>query len=117
MYRETCKHGSEGGGGPQGPPAYPVNVPTSADHLAHLDGLASGWTMWPWCQRPCFLMNRNDKKEWQAVANGLPHGSVLLCSTRTNHRQCKIQERVSAHIRATGHRVMTLSAERIAARS
>jgi hypothetical protein len=57
------------------------------------------------------------KRQWQAVANGLPPGSVLVCLTRTNHRQRKVLERVSAHMRQNGHRVMTLSAERIATRT
>jgi hypothetical protein len=48
------------------------------------------------------------KKEWQAVANGLPHGSVLVCST-TNPRQQKILEQVSTHLKSKGHRVTTLS--------
>ena len=56
------------------------------------------------------------KKEWQAVANGMPNGSVLLCST-TNPKHKKILEQVSVHLKRKGHRVMTLSAERIAARS
>jgi hypothetical protein len=56
------------------------------------------------------------KKEWQRVANGMPVGSVLLCST-SSRRQRKILEQVSVHMRAKGHRVLTLSAERIAARS
>jgi hypothetical protein len=52
------------------------------------------------------------KKEWQAVANGLPHGSVLLCST-TNPRHKKILEQVSTHLKRKGHRVQTLPAERV----
>jgi hypothetical protein len=52
------------------------------------------------------------KREWQAVANGMPTGSVLLCST-TNPRQQKILEQVSAHLTRKGHRVQTLPAERI----
>jgi hypothetical protein len=56
------------------------------------------------------------KKVWQAVANGLPHGSVLLCST-TNPRQQQILAQVSAHLQRKGHRVQTLPAERIVARS
>jgi hypothetical protein len=54
------------------------------------------------------------KKEWQAVANGMPKGSVLLCPT-TNPRQQKIFEQVSAHMKNKGHHVRTLPAERIAA--
>ena len=57
------------------------------------------------------------KKEWQAVANGLPAGSVLLCSTRTNPRQQQVLAQVSAHLKRKGHRVRTLPAERIPARS
>jgi hypothetical protein len=51
------------------------------------------------------------KREWQAVANGLPKGSVLQCST-TSARQKKILEQVSAHLKRKGHRVRTLPAER-----
>jgi hypothetical protein len=46
------------------------------------------------------------------VANGMPHGSVLLCST-SSRRQQKILEQVSTHLQSKGRRVMTLSAERI----
>jgi ferric-dicitrate binding protein FerR (iron transport regulator) len=42
------------------------------------------------------------KKEWQAVANGMPEGSVLLCSTTANRRQRRILERVSTHYEAQG---------------
>jgi hypothetical protein len=52
------------------------------------------------------------KKEWQAVANGLPHGSVLLCPT-TNPRQQQVLEQVSAQLRRKGRRVQTLPAERL----
>jgi hypothetical protein len=51
------------------------------------------------------------KKEWQAVANQLPQGSVLLCSTSTNRRQRRILEQVSTHMKNKGHRVRTLPAE------
>jgi hypothetical protein len=54
------------------------------------------------------------KHEWQAVANGLPHGSVLPCST-TSARQKKILERVSTHLKSKGRRVTTLPAKRFAA--
>jgi hypothetical protein len=52
------------------------------------------------------------KKEWQAVANGLPHGSVLLCST-TSTRQQQVLERVSDHLKRKGHQVQTLPVERM----
>jgi hypothetical protein len=51
------------------------------------------------------------KKAWQAVANGMPHGSVLLCST-TSAKQKKILKQVSTHLQRKGHRVQTLPAER-----
>jgi hypothetical protein len=41
------------------------------------------------------------------VANGMPRGSVLLCST-TNATQQKILAQVSAHLKRKGHRVRTL---------
>jgi hypothetical protein len=50
------------------------------------------------------------KQQWQAVANGMPKGSVLLCST-TNRRQRRILQQVSTHRQAKGHRVRTLPAE------
>jgi hypothetical protein len=53
-----------------------------------------------------------DKKEWQAVASGLPHGTVLMCST-TNPRQKKILEQVSAHLKRKGHRMQTVPAKRM----
>ena len=53
------------------------------------------------------------KREWQAVANGLPHGSVLLCSTRTNRRQQQILAQVATHLKRKGHRVQTVPAERV----
>jgi hypothetical protein len=51
------------------------------------------------------------KKEWQAVANGLPTGGVLLCST-TNPKHKKILEQVSAHLTRKGRRVRKLPAKR-----
>ena len=51
------------------------------------------------------------KKEWQAVANGMPKGSVLLCSTSTNRRQRRILAQVSTYMKHKGHRVQTLPAE------
>jgi hypothetical protein len=56
------------------------------------------------------------KRQWQAVTNGLPNGSVMLCPT-TNPRQQKILEQLSAHLKRKGHRVRMLPAERIVARS
>jgi hypothetical protein len=52
------------------------------------------------------------KKEWQAVANGMPTGGVLLCST-TNPRHKQILARVATHLRRKGHRVQTVPAERL----
>jgi hypothetical protein len=54
------------------------------------------------------------KREWQAVANGMPMGGVLLCST-TDPRQKRILEQVSAHLTRKGRRVQTLPAKRFAA--
>jgi hypothetical protein len=51
------------------------------------------------------------KKEWQAVANGLPKGGVLLCSTG-NRRQQRILAQVSTHMKHKGHNVRTVPAER-----
>jgi hypothetical protein len=51
------------------------------------------------------------KKEWQAVANGLPTGGVLLCST-TNPKHKKILEQVAAHLTRKGRRVRKLPAKR-----
>jgi hypothetical protein len=62
-----------------------------------------------WCRHPSFLL----KKEWQAVANGMPKSSVLLCPT-TNPKQKKILKHVSTHLKSKGHRVTTLPAKRFA---
>jgi hypothetical protein len=53
------------------------------------------------------------KRQWQRVANGMPKGSVLLCST-SNRRQQQILERVSTHLKRKGHRVQTVPARRFA---
>src|SRR5436309_4435779 len=53
------------------------------------------------------------KKEWQAVANQLPKGSVLLCSTSTNARQRRIMQRVAEHMKRKGRRVRTMPAEHL----
>jgi hypothetical protein len=50
------------------------------------------------------------KKEWQRVANGMPKGSVLLCSTNSR-RPRRILEQVSTHMKNKGHRVQTRPAE------
>jgi hypothetical protein len=57
------------------------------------------------------------KQEWQAVANGLPKGGVLLCSTSTNRRQQRILAQVSTHMKHKGHRVQTVPAERFSERN
>jgi len=52
------------------------------------------------------------KREWQAIANGLPHGSVLVClptSPGTPRRQLT---QVADELRAKGHPVTTVPAER-----
>jgi hypothetical protein len=53
------------------------------------------------------------KKEWQRVANGMPRGGVLLCST-SSRRQQQILELVSTHLKSKGHRVQILPAQRFA---
>jgi hypothetical protein len=52
------------------------------------------------------------KREWQAVANGMPKGSVRLCST-TDPRQKRILKQVSAHLQRKGHQAQTVPAERM----
>jgi hypothetical protein len=55
------------------------------------------------------------KREWQAVANGLPHGSVLICiptSPGTPRRQLT---HVADELRAKGRSVTTVPAERFVA--
>jgi hypothetical protein len=54
------------------------------------------------------------KREYQGLANRLPKGSVLLCSTRTNRRQQRIIEYVASHLKALGQRVLTIPSERVA---
>jgi hypothetical protein len=53
------------------------------------------------------------KQEWQRVANGMPAGGVLLCTTRSR-RQQQILARVSTHLKSKGRRVATVPAARFA---
>jgi hypothetical protein len=73
----------------------------------HSGGQASGWINVALV--PASLLPF--KRPWQAVANGLPEGSVLLCPA-TNAKQKEILEQASAHLRHKGRRVQTLPAER-----
>ena len=54
------------------------------------------------------------KKQWQALANNLPDGSVLLCSRMTNPRQRNLVARIATQLKSRGHLVTTLAAERFA---
>jgi hypothetical protein len=54
------------------------------------------------------------KSEWQAVANGLPKGGVLIILPETSRPSRKTTETVAALITANGHRVTTISAEQFA---
>jgi hypothetical protein len=52
------------------------------------------------------------KTEWQRVANVLPKGSVLIVLPFVDRPKRSILERVTTHLRAHGHGVATLPAER-----
>ncbi len=52
------------------------------------------------------------KDEWQAIANKLPKGDVLIVLPPSDSRERKTLERVAALMKAKGHRVTTASAER-----
>jgi hypothetical protein len=55
------------------------------------------------------------KREWQAMANRLPQGSVLVClPAQLAHRRPQLT-RVTAELRAKGHQVTTVPAERFGA--
>jgi hypothetical protein len=51
------------------------------------------------------------KALWQAAANTLPKGGVLLCHTQQNLRQRKLLERVGETFREQGHAVLNLPVE------
>ncbi len=54
------------------------------------------------------------KAKYKALANRLPTGSVLIC-TSPLPRQKKTLEKVADFLRTTGHQVTTIPAEHIAA--
>lgn len=51
------------------------------------------------------------KAKWQAMANSLPEGSVLILLPRPNTATTKTLESVASLLKGHGHRVTTLSAE------
>ena len=52
------------------------------------------------------------KAEWQQVANSLPIGSILICLPAADTPQRKALETVAALLKAHGHQVTTLPADR-----
>lgn len=52
------------------------------------------------------------KAEWQAIANGLPKGDILIVLPETNLPLRKTTETVATLLESNGHRVTTLPAER-----
>ena len=54
------------------------------------------------------------KAQWQALANSLPTGSILICLPPTDSPQRKALETVAMLLRADGYNVTTLPAERFA---
>jgi hypothetical protein len=52
------------------------------------------------------------KKEWQAVANGLPTGDVLVVLPPSLSWPRRVLERVAAQLRGKGRGVTTLPAAR-----
>ena len=54
------------------------------------------------------------KKEWQAVANSLPQGQVLLVVPEDKKPQRTILQLVAAFLRSKGHQVTSLPLEQLA---
>ena len=50
------------------------------------------------------------KSEWQAIANGLPKGNILVVLPETNQPLRKAMDTVVDILEADGHRVTTLPA-------
>ena len=61
---------------------------------------------------PAHLLPR--KAEYQALANALPHGDILLVLPPPASRERAIMERVAALFRAKGRHVTVLMEERLA---
>jgi len=53
------------------------------------------------------------KDKWQAIANRLPKGEVLIVPPSTGSRERRTLENVATLLEAKGHRVTTLSAEQL----
>lgn len=53
------------------------------------------------------------KKIYQAIANQLPTGEILIVLPRGMHRQKTVFTRVVTLLQAKGHRVTTVPAERL----
>ena len=53
------------------------------------------------------------KKEWQQLANSLPEGSTLIILPFSDSSARRTLEKVSSSLKAKGHAVMTVSAERV----
>ena len=51
------------------------------------------------------------KAQWQAIANNLPKGNILIVLPPTNRPQRKVFEKVASLLEADGQRVITISAE------
>ena len=54
------------------------------------------------------------KAQWQALANDLPRGAILICLPNEPSRQRQILERVARQLSGKGHRVRTVPAEQCA---
>ena len=82
---------------------YRFRRPPAALRRAHLDNIA----LVPGNLLPF-------KQQYQELANELPAGSVLICLPSAENSQRLVLERVAVGLRAKGHRVTALPADRFA---
>jgi hypothetical protein len=54
------------------------------------------------------------KARWQALANDLPPGAILICLPSEPSRQRRVLEIVARQLSIKGHRVRTVAAEQFA---
>lgn len=82
---------------------YPFTKPPRSlrDRNIRLDNIA----LVPASLLPC-------KEQWQAIANTLPKDELLIIVPSTDRPPRKTLETVTALLKAKGHRVTTLPAER-----
>jgi hypothetical protein len=77
-----------------------------APHTADIDGPINNVALVPASLLPC-------KAWWQALANALPPGSILVCLPTGDGRRKELWLDVISSIRAMGRRVLVIPSERI----